>query len=103
MPPDETPPSPVVADAAADKAGEARDLSPALPPPGTRLTTFFESSGAKVAIVATIGIALMFAHAYILNQPVSRDALVVAIDGAVFSWLAAFGISKTDTASLRWK
>lgn len=73
------------------------------PPPDTTRTKFLESSGFKVAVVNTVSLLLIFVHARVQGLPISPDALNMGIDLMVFSWLAAFGIYKTDTSSLRWK
>ncbi len=95
--------SPTVAkDIEADAAGEARDLTPTPPPPGTIEVGFWGNDATKGAIGSTLVIGMIFLRAFILAQPVSREAVAVAADFAFAAWLLAFGIHKTSDA-LRYK
>lgn len=71
------------------------------PPPGTDRTKFWESGAAKSAIVATV----VLVNAILRPIAVKHlgDANAVLAEVAVWAWLAAVGIQRTDTSSLRWK
>lgn len=94
--------SPVAKDVASDLANEARDLSPGLPPPGTDWTKFTESSGFRVAVGMTVvAVNAMFVRPWMTAKFGETNAMLVEM--AEWAWLAAFGIQRTDTASLRAK
>lgn len=76
---------------------------PLAPPQGTSPTTFWESSGAKVAVGATLAFGLMFVKAAILQVPVNRELVAAATEGLAWTWALAFGIQRADTSSLRWR
>lgn len=106
VPPEEQPVPPVKStvekDIASDAAGEARDDTPTPPPPGTRVTGYFESSGFKAAVAAWAAVGFMVARAAILQTPVSREALAALSEVAGWTTLASWGIQKASD-SLRYK
>ena len=90
-------------DVASDLAGQPRSDDPQPPPPGTEEESFWQRSGTQVAIVATVGLGLMFLRSLILGEPVSREAVAVAAEAVVWGWLAAAGIHAAGPGSLRYK
>lgn len=96
-------PSPVAVDLAADAAGETRPPAepPPLPPPGTDRTKFWESGAAKSAVVATVVLVNAILRPHLVRW--LGDANAVLAEVAVWAWLAAVGIQRTDSNALRWK
>ncbi len=91
-----------VADARADEKGEARSEAPPLTPPGTTETTFWQSHATGAAIVATVVVLnTLFLRPFVTAG--FGDAGWMAVEVCEFAWLYAFGISRTDTGSLRLK
>lgn len=70
-------------------------------PLGTARTRFWESSGAKIAIVSTVVLLNSIARPYIVER--FGEAIAVLAEACEWAWLAAFGIQRTDSDSLRWK
>lgn len=95
-------PSPAVADARADEAGEPRPTDPPPTPPGTIVTPFWRAHGTGSAIVATVVVLnTLFLRPFVTAR--FGDAGWMAVEVCEFAWLYAFGISRTDTGSLRLK
>lgn len=82
---------------------ERQTPPPTPPPPGTAKTTFWQSGGAKGAIVVTAGLGLALLRGLITGTPPSRESVAVMVEGAAWAWLAALGISRIDTDALRWR
>lgn len=78
------------------------DDTPPPAPPGTVEEGFWHRSATRAALVVTLGLLVMAGRAELTHQPLSPDALAVALEGIVWAWAAAFGLHKT-TDSLRWK
>jgi hypothetical protein len=76
---------------------------PTPPPDGTTKTTFWQSGGAKAAIVVTAGLGLALLRGLITGTPPSRESVAVMVEGAAWAWLAALGISRIDSDALRWQ
>ncbi len=93
----------VAKDIASDAAGEPRSSAPALTPPGTETTTFWQSPAVLVAIAGWIVFALFVARPYLIS--LVGEAAEVLFEAAVWSTTAVFGVRKagTDAATLRWK
>lgn len=99
--PDPAAVTPTVArDVAADAAGEARDLTPSPPPPGTVVARFWQSAGTFAAIAATLSLGLYVARPYVVSLIGEGGAAM--FETAVWAWGAAFGVHKAEPA-LRYK
>ncbi len=99
--PDDSSVTPTVAkDVASDAAGEARDLTPSPPPPGTTVSTFWQSAGTFSALAATLALLLYVGRAYVTRA--IGDGGEAMFEIAAWAWAAAFGIHKADPA-LKYK
>mgnify|MGYP001600188699 FL=1 len=80
---------------------------PSTPPEGTAYTKFLQSSGAKTAIVLTVVVFNMIWRPFVIvwGNTVLGDGkgemLALGIEGAEMAWLAALGIQRSDSGSLR--
>lgn len=84
------------------------DPAPTPLPPNTTPTRFWESSGAKVAVALTVALLLRLVDPQVVRLAATLTGgdgagFDILFDGAVWGWLAAFGIQRTDTSSLRWR
>lgn len=72
-------------------------------PAGTAKESFFQRSATQTAIVVTVGLGLMLLRGVVMGEDVSREALFVSIEAAVWAWLGAIGIHRIGPSGFRWK